>query len=282
MRRQYSSLSSLNPNLAKYFLSLGMYFTSSIGVRINVSMHSYLDHPACSIFAHRGGSIESYENTIESFNYAVDLGWEYIETDVQLSSDGVPYIFHDDDLHRFIGKKLRFNDLNSNELNKIKLFDRFLIPTLKECMEAFPNTKFNIDLKTNEVMGPAMKYLHSINAHSRVCIASFSDQRLDFVKKNYPKFCRSMGPSEILSLKLNSLGLKKFLPEADCVQIPIYKYGIKLATKKLIETAHRLNLKVHVWTINDAATMDRLIDLGVDGIITDKPNLLKERIAAKK
>ena len=149
-------------------------------------------------------------------------------------------------------------------------------------MEAFPSTKFNIDLKTNEVMEPAMKYLHSINAHSRVCIASFSDQRLDFVKNNYPKFCRSMGPSEILSLKLHSLGLKKFLPEADCVQIPIYKYGIKLATKKLIEAAHKLNLKVHVWTINDAATMDRLIDLGVDGIITDKPNLLKERIAAKK
>ena len=185
-----------------------MYFTSSISVRINVNMHSYLDNPACSIFAHRGGSIESYENTIESFNYAVDLGCEYIETDVQLSSDGVPYIFHDDDLHRFIGKKLRFNDLNSNELNQIKLFDRFSIPTLKECMEAFPNTKFNIDLKTNEVMKPAMKYLHSINAHSRVCIASFSDQRLDFVKKNYPKFCRSMGPSEILSLKLHSLGLK--------------------------------------------------------------------------
>ena len=282
MRRQYSSLSSLNLNLAKYFLSLGIYFTSSISVRINVDMHSYLDHPACSIFAHRGGSIESYENTIESFNYAVDLGCEYIETDVQLSSDGVPYIFHDDDLNRFIGKKLRFNDLNSNELNQIKLFDRFSIPTLKECMEAFPNTKFNIDLKTNEVMEPAMKYLHSINAHSRVCIASFSDQRLDFVKKNYPKFCRSMGPSEILSLKLHSLGLKKFLPEADCVQIPIYKYGIKLATKKLIETAHRLNLKVHVWTINDAAKMDKLIDLGVDGIITDKPNLLKERIATKK
>ena len=97
-------------------------------------MHSYLDNPACSIFAHRGGSIESYENTIESFNYAVDLGCEYIETDVQLSSDGVPYIFHDDDLKRFIGKKLRFNDLNSNELNQIKLFDRFSIPTLKECM----------------------------------------------------------------------------------------------------------------------------------------------------
>ena len=162
-----------------------MYFTSSISVRINVNMHSYLDNPACSIFAHRGGSIESYENTIESFNYAVDLGCEYIETDVQLSSDGVPYIFHDDDLHRFIGKKLRFNDLNSNELNEIKLFDRFSIPTLEECMETFPNTKFNIDLKTNEVMKPAMKYLDSINAHSRVCIASFSDQRLDFVKKNY-------------------------------------------------------------------------------------------------
>ena len=76
-----------------------MYFTSSISDRISVDMHSYLDNPECSVFAHRGGSIESYENTIESFNYAVDLGCEYIETDVQLSSDGVPYIFHDDDLH---------------------------------------------------------------------------------------------------------------------------------------------------------------------------------------
>ena len=117
-------------------------------------MHSYLDNPACSIFAHRGGSIESYENTIESFSYAVDLGCEYIETDVQLSADGIPFIFHDDDLNRLLGKDLIFNNLHSEEINQLRLFEVYQIPTLKEVLKKFPDTLFQIDVKTDEVALP--------------------------------------------------------------------------------------------------------------------------------
>ena len=128
-------------------------------------------------------------------------------------------------MHRFIGEKLRFSDLNSNELNEIKLFDRFSIPTLKECMEAFPNTKFNIDLKTNEVMKPAMKYLHSINAHSRVCIASFSDQRLDFVRAYFDKNDKN----KIIPFSKQDSSMINLFSKCDCLILrkPFEKKALK-------------------------------------------------------
>ncbi len=154
-----------------------MYFTSSISVRINVNMHSYLDNPACSIFAHRGGSIESYENTIESFNYAVDLGCEYIETDVQLSSDGVPYIFHDEDLKRLTGSNRPFHSHLSSEINDIKLFDQFKIPTLEETLITFLTSKKMILKYYDELMmmgtirhHPMEKKLHEIY-EAEICLS---------------------------------------------------------------------------------------------------------------
>ena len=141
-------------------------------------------------------------------------------------------------------------------------------------MNAFSEIKFNIDLKTDEVMIPALKILSEQKTYDRVCIASFSDRRLAYTRQHYPKFCTSMGPSEIFKIKLMSLGLNVFNIEGDCVQVPIYKYGVKLVTKHFINFIHERGLKIHVWTINDSNVMDNLIELGVDGIITDKPSVL--------
>ena len=244
-----------------------------------MSIHPYLNVSGVAISAHRGGSIEAPENTIESFVYSLEIGSSYIETDVQLSSDGIPYIFHDDDLSRLFGKDIIFNSLHSDEINKLMLFDKYKIPTLESTLIKFPNTLFQIDVKTDEVVLPALEVIKKTNSINNVCIASFSSKRLKQVHDLYPEICLSMGPNEVLKLLLASYGLYKKKVPGNCLQIPIYQYGIKLVTRRFIRYIHEIGLKIHVWTINDEDTMQKLIDLGVDGIITDRPKALKDLLS---
>lgn len=239
-------------------------------------MKNYLNTPGCSIFAHRGGSLETSENTIEAFHYALSIGSDYIETDVQLSKDGKVYIFHDDSLKRIANIDKEFSELSSSEINSIKIFGNQHIPTLEETLETFPTTKFNIDLKTDTVAEPALEILKKHNTKDRICIASFSDERIALANDYLPGVCTSMGPNQILKVRLAAWKLISPKLTSDCVQIPIYKYGIKLATKTLVDFCHARDLKVHVWTINEAHAMEKLIKIGVDGIITDRPKLLRE------
>jgi len=241
-----------------------------------MTIHPYLNQSGVSISAHRGGSEEAPENTLESFSYAIGLGSSYIETDVQLSADGIPYIFHDDDLSRLLNMEVKFNSLHSDQIEKLKLFESYQIPKLETALTQFPNALFQIDLKTDEVALPAMKVIENLNAFDRICIASFSSNRLQKVRKKFPDTCLSMGPKEILKLLLASFGLYNKTIYGDCLQVPIYQYGIKLVTKRFVKYVQSKDLKIHVWTINDENTMRKLIDLGVDGIITDRPKLLKE------
>ena len=244
-----------------------------------MSIHPYLDVPGVAISAHRGGSIEAPENTIESFEYSIELGSSYIETDVQLSSNGIPYIFHDNDLKRLFGKNIIFNSLHSDEIDELILFDKYKIPTLESTLQKFPDTLFQIDVKTDEVVLPTMEVIKKTNSTDKVCIASFSSKRLKQVHKLYPEICLSMGPFEVMKLLLASFGLYRNKVPGNCLQIPIYQYGIKLVTKRFIDYIHSIGLKIHVWTINDEDTMQKLIDLGVDGIITDRPKALKDLLS---
>ena len=244
-----------------------------------MSIHPYLNISGVAISAHRGGSMEAPENTIESFEYSIKIGSSYIETDVQLSSDGIPYIFHDDDLSRLFGKDIMFNSLHSNDINKLMLFEKYKIPTLETALNTFPETFFQIDVKTDDVTKPAMKIIEETNSLDRVCIASFSSERLKLVGNLYPGVCLSMGPKEIIKLFFASFGLYKKKIPGDCLQIPIYQYGIKLATNRFVKYVQSIGLKIHVWTINDEDTMLKLIDLGVDGIITDRPKTLKDLLS---
>jgi glycerophosphoryl diester phosphodiesterase len=237
-------------------------------------MKSYLNYSGLEVLAHRGGSIESSENTIESFKYSISLGCNYIETDVQLSSDGKPYIFHDEDLNRLASINKTFNDLHSSEIDEIKLFNEHKIPLLEEVLLKFPETYFQIDVKTDEVALPALKVIYDLEAQDRVCIASFSSERLETVRNKYPDICISMGPKEVLKLLLASFGLYRGTVPGDCLQIPIYQYGIKLVTKRFVNFVQSKDLKVIVWTINKPEEMKKLIELEVDGIITDKPKAL--------
>ena len=241
-------------------------------------MKTYLNYSGLAVLAHRGGSIESFENTLASFAYAQSIGCKYIETDVQVSSDGVPYIFHDESLKRICGIDNIFNSISSEEIDRLRIFDDHPIPKLDTALKQFPDLFFQIDLKTDLVAIPALEIIKKNNAENRVCIASFNSNRLKQVSENYSAMCLSMGPKEVAKLLLASFGLYKGYIPGDCLQVPIYSHGIKVVTKRFIKFVQSKNLKIMVWTINDEKTLKKLIDLGVDGIITDKPKLLTDLI----
>lgn len=241
-------------------------------------MKRYLDYDGLKVLAHRGGAEESYENTTESFEYSQLLGCEFIETDVQVSSDGIPYIFHDDDLKRILNKPVRFDSLSSNEIDDLNIFNSCKIPKLSDTLLRFPNLCFQIDFKTDEVVMPALDVINDMNVFDRVCIASFSSKRLQNVRSLYPDLCISMGPNEVFKTLLASLNLFKGEIPGDCLQIPMSYYGIKIVSKRFVDFVHSRGLKIMIWTINDIKTFKYLIDLGVDGIITDKPKLLFQTI----
>ena len=241
-------------------------------------MKRYLEYDGLKVLAHRGGAEESFENTLESFEYSQSIGCEFIETDVQASSDGVPYIFHDDDLKRILNKSVKFNELSSKEIDELQIFEKYKIPKLSETLIQFPNLLFQIDFKTDEVVDPALNVIHELNVMDRVCIASFSSNRLNKVRSLNSELCISMGPSEVLKTFLSSWNLYKGEIVGDCLQIPIRYYGLKIVTKRFVDFVHSKGLKIMVWTINDVKTFKYLIDLGVDGIITDKPKLLFETL----
>ena len=245
-------------------------------------MKDYLNYNGLAVMAHRGGSLEAPENTIESFKYAIEIGSDIIETDIQLSSDGVPYIFHDDDLKRIPGIEKDFNDLLASEIDELKIFGDFKIPTLEETLKQFPDTKFQIDFKTDEVVDPAIEIINKFpHIKKNLCVASFSSQRLQKIKSKLSDVTYSMGPHEVLKLLLKSFGIYRGEVGGDCLQIPIYRYGIKIVTKRFVDFCKRENIKISVWTINSTEEMDYLIDLDVDGIITDKPKALINLLASR-
>ena len=131
-----------------------------------------------------------------------------------------------------------------------------------------------LDVKTDEVAMPALEVIHQCKAEDRVCIASFNSARLSKVNNKYPEVCLSMGPNEVSKMLLSSFGLYKKTIMGDCLQVPIYYYGVKVVTNRFVDFIHSKGLKICVWTINDEKTFKKLIDMGVDGIITDKPKLL--------
>ena len=245
-------------------------------------MKDYLNYNGLAVMAHRGGSLEAPENTIESFKYAIEIGSDIIETDIQLSSDGVPYIFHDDDLKRIPGIEKDFNDLLASEIDELNIFGDFKIPTLEETLKQFPDTKFQIDFKTDKVVDPAIEIINKLpHVKKNLCIASFSSQRLQKIKSKLSDVTYSMGPHEVLKLLLKSFGIYRGEVGGDCLQIPIYRYGIKIVTKRFVDFCKRENIKISVWTINSTEEMDYLIDLDVDGIITDKPKALINLLASR-
>ncbi len=227
--------------------------------------------------AHRGGGLEAMENSVAAFTNAAAMGYDVIETDIQVSRDGTVYIFHDDTLDRTTNGNGPFVEKSDAELAALRLNDGGVIPTLSMMRAAIPHVIFNIDVKTDACITPIASYLNTHGGHDQICLASFSTRRLNAVRALLDQPCTfSGGQADVLRLYLGALGLPMGRPDIIAAQVPTSHYGLDIITPRFINHCRRLDIAVHVWTINDADKMRRLLALGVDGIVTDRPSLLKD------
>ncbi len=233
---------------------------------------SYLDHRRPIPIAHRGGDQAAVENTMPAFEHAVSLGYRYLETDVHVTADGVLVAFHDADLERITGRPGTIADRTWAELAAIDLGGA-TIPQLDDLLSSFPEARFNIDPKVDAAVGPLGDAIAAHGAVGRVGIGAFDDARIGALQERFgPELCTSPGPSELLGYLGRPSG--DAFATHGCLQIPPRFGGFEL-TSELVESAHALELQVHVWTINEVAEMHRLLDLGVDAVMTDNVSDLK-------
>ncbi|MCW6007137.1 glycerophosphodiester phosphodiesterase [Micromonospora sp. CPCC 205371] len=241
-------------------------------------MSAYLDDPPLA-FAHRGGAAEGDENTAEAFERAVALGYRYVETDVHATADGVPVVFHDATLARVAGRPERVEQLRWADLSTVRVGGAAAVPRLDDVLAAWPDIRFNIDVKAASAIEPTVDTLTHTGAGDRVLLASFSDARLAALRLLAgPKVATSLGMRAVARLKAASVGGWRVTlpPSAVAAQVPV-RYGrMRLVDRRFIGYAHRLGLQVHVWTIDDPTEMHHLLDLGVDGIMTDRVDVLRD------
>jgi glycerophosphoryl diester phosphodiesterase len=251
---------------------------------VSEARFAFLDHPGPIAFAHRGGALEAFENSWTSFTRARGLGYRYLETDANATADGVVLALHDPDLSRVTDQHGLVREMTWPAVSSVRLQGDEPIPRLDELLAAWPEIRWNIDAKHDSVVQPLIDTLRQAGATERVCVTSFSDRRLARIRHALgPTLCTAMGPGAVSSLRLAS-----YLPRAAAVpaaarlsqfgaaQVPLRQGWMPLVDRRLVGTAHRAGLQVHVWTINDETTMARLLDLGVDGIMTDRPSVLKD------
>lgn len=241
--------------------------------------HPFLAGPAKLAFAHRGGAASQTENTIEAFSRAVTLGYRYLETDVQVTADRVPVLFHDRTLRRMAGRARPITTFTWRDLATIRLGGAAVVPRLDDVLAAWPQLRFNLDIKVDLAATPAVQTVGRVNAGHRVLLASFSDRRLARLRRLAgPSVATSLGRSAVARLRLASLtGTPVRLPDSVvAAQVPAQAFGVPVVDRTFVRYVHRLGRQVHVWTIDDPAHMHRLLDLGVDGIMTDRVDVLRD------
>lgn len=245
---------------------------------------AYLDSPIPLAFAHRGGAADGLENTMTAFARAVSAGYRYLETDVHATADGALVAFHDPWLNRLTDRSGRIGALPWEQVRKAKIGGVERIPLLEELLTAWPSLRVNIDIKADAAVDPLVEVIRRTNAIDRVSVGSFSDARLVRVRAALgPRLCSSLGPRGVLRLRSaawrgrNGAG---GMPGVPLAQVPA-RFGITVVDQRFIDHAHRLGMQVHVWTIDEPKEINRLLDLGVDGIMTDRIDTLREIYTAR-
>lgn len=221
-----------------------------------------------------------------AFEAAVALGYRYLETDVHVTTDGVLIAFHDDRLERVTDGRGVVADMTWDEVRRARVDGREPIVPFAELLAAFPAARINVDPKHDAAVRPLITTIRDARAVERVCIGSFSDARVAEIRDAFgPAICTALGPWELAALRAAAWGARPFLARlrrrpGRCVQVPLRGgWGLPLVEPRLIAVAHELGLPVHAWTVNGAAEMTRLLDLGVDGIFTDVPGVLRTVLA---
>jgi glycerophosphoryl diester phosphodiesterase len=230
------------------------------------------------VLAHRGLALEAPENTLLAFVAAIGIGATHVETDVHASSDGVAVISHDPELDRVAGVPGRVDALTMARLREVDLGEGQSFCSLAEALDAFPETRFNIDIKSADAVTPTVAAVLDAKAVDRVLVTSFSESRRRAAVRQLPGVATSA--SSLLFAAAFAAGrlhaaplLRRVLRGIDAVQIPEQHAGVRIVTDRMIRLLHSAKVEVHVWTVNDAPAMHRLLDLGVDGIVTDRADI---------
>jgi glycerophosphoryl diester phosphodiesterase len=235
--------------------------------------HPYLDWPAPIAFAHRGGASEAPENTMPAFERAVELGYTYLETDVHVTADGVLVAFHDADLSRTCDRPGLISELPWSEVSEARVDGREPIPLLEDLLGSFPTARVNIDCKADSAVEALVAAIRRTASIDRVCLGAFSDRRLRRLRGLLGAgVCTSYGPGQVAALKMSG----RVVGGGQAVQVPVHAGRVTVLDERFVRAAHRRHLQVHVWTIDEADEMHRLLDLGVDGVMTDRPAVLKD------
>jgi glycerophosphoryl diester phosphodiesterase len=243
-----------------------------------VSSYPFLDWPGPLAFAHQGAHSPDGpgENTMAAFEAAVRQGYRYLETDAHATADGVLVAFHDDRLDRLTDRTGLIGDLPWAEVRAARVRGRDEIPLLEDLLTAWPDVRVNIDPKHDAAVDPLVELIERTGTIDRVCVGSFSDRRLARIRARLgPRICTSMGPRQVARLVAASRGLPAGSFSAACVQVPTRRGPVPLVTDRFLAAAHQRGLQVHVWTIDDPDEMHRLLDMGVDGIMTDRTDVLR-------
>ena len=260
--------------------------------------HPFLEHVGPTVYAHRGGGAEAPENSLAAFGNAVSLGFRYLETDAQLSADGVLMAIHDARLERVSDGRGLVSQHTASELRTLRLrsADGSLstdpIPTLEELVRTWPEARWNIDAKQDRTVAPLGDLLERLDLLDRCCVGAFSDRRLARFRTRFgDRLCTSLGPREVATLRAAGFGWPLRRTAGMIAQVPMRlplgpRVGGRIAAVPVVDrrfqaVCSRLGVPVHVWTVNDAAEMRALLDAGVEGFMTDEPRLaatvLRER-----
>jgi glycerophosphoryl diester phosphodiesterase len=235
--------------------------------------------------AHRGGATYPpnlhRENSLHAFAQAAALGYRYLETDVHATADGVLIAFHDSKLDRVTDGRGAIADLTYEQVSRAKIHGIDDIPRFEDLLTSFPNARFNVDAKSRASVDLLADLIITHRAHDRVCVNSFSFRRLHRLR-------RQLGPQVASGASALAIAIYRFAPRltriidtaAPVLQIPmeqkILGMRFRVCTRSLIQAAHQSGKLVQIWTIDDPETMAKLIDSGVDGIFTDRIDLLKD------
>ena len=247
----------------------------------------YFDLGAPTALAHRGFSLDGLENSMAAFQAAVDLGFGYVETDVHATSDGVAIAFHDPVLDRVTDRSGVIAKLPWAHVREARIGGSEPVPTLAEILHTWPGLNVNIDVKSTAAVGPTIEVIERERAHDRVCVTSFSDaRRLATLRGLSRPVATSGGTGVVRRFVLSSLvraggSARSALRGVGGLQVPETAGPLRVVSRRTLDQAHAAGVQVHVWTVNDPAEMHRLLDLGVDGIVSDRADLLREVLIAR-
>jgi glycerophosphoryl diester phosphodiesterase len=237
----------------------------------------FFDPPGPRILAHRGLALGVPENTIAAFQAATDVGAIYLETDAHATADGVAVLVHDPDIV-VDGVAHPVRDLTLRQLRQLDLGGGSRVPTLAAALVVFPTARFNIDIKSEQAAGPVARAILAERAADRVLVTSFDEGRRARAADLAPGVVSSASSQRFtrafLAARAGSAALvRAALGGIRCVQVPERHRNTRLVTRGTVRTFHRAGVEVHVWTVNSPDDMHRLLDMGVDGIITDRVDL---------